>query len=663
MTDNTAGESILNSSFSGSPYAQPIDLPSSIDELIDYSEHDQSEYSVSNNLWYKEAIFYEVYVRAFSDVEGTGNGGISGITSKLDYLHSLGVDCIWLLPIYPSPLKDDGYDVADYCDIHPDYGTLNDFKILVNAVHERNMKIIADFIPNHCSEQHKWFQAARKDRNSPYRDYFVWTDDPILYKEARIIFLDVEPSNWTYDEVAGQYYWHRFFKEQPDLNFDNPKVQEEMLNIMKFWLDIGIDGFRVDAVPYLFERDGTSCENLPETHIFLKTMRKFVDDNYPGRIMLAEACQMPNEVRKYFGEGVGDEFHMGFHFPVMPRIFMAIKRGEGSCLKEIMDQTPEIPATCQWVTFLRNHDELTLEMVTLDERKEMWSFYAPEPRMKINLGIRRRLAPLLGNDQRKIELAYSLLFTLPGSPIIYYGDEICMGDNIWLEDRHGVRTPMQWNDTPPNGGFSESKNYCYSKVLDDPIYGYQRVNVNDAQRDPSSLYNIIRTMINRRRKHLAFGHGTFTYVQTNNSHIFAFLRICGIDKMLCVHNLSDQPQKAFLYLREGFVTYGRRHSVAPTSGANKRSTLHPPIQTDRQSHYLVDILTDHQYMIDMEGKVAVEFEPYSFYWFSMGEITTLTADFGPRSRDLRRKSISSSSSISSVATPYLLPKPSNLTDI
>ncbi|EFA80195.1 Alpha amylase family protein [Heterostelium album PN500] len=546
MSTNTIPPPALNESSSelylSSSQAFYVDTTSPLnfsqEELLDYSEHEHSEQSILNNLWYKEAIFYEVYVRAFCDVEGTGNGGISGITAKLDYLHSLGVDCIWLLPIYPSPLKDDGYDVSDYCDIHPDYGTLNDFKILVKAVHERNMKIIADFIPNHCSEQHRWFQEARKDRNSPYRDYFVWTDDPQLYKEARIIFLDVEPSNWTYDEVAGQYYWHRFYKEQPDLNFDNPKVQQEMLDIMKFWLDLGIDGFRVDAVPYLFERDGTSCENLPETHIFLKKMRHFIDENYPGRIILAEACQMPKEVRKYFGEGEGDEFHMGFHFPVMPRIYMAIKRGDGQCLKDIMEQTPDIPTTCQWVTFLRNHDELTLEMVTPDERKEMWAHYAPVPRMKINMGIRRRLAPLMDNDQRKIELAYSLLFTLPGSPIIYYGDEIGMGDNIWLEDRHG---------------------------RDEMITG----------RSEQQLLQVPENSVQNRRQQ-----------KTNRLMV----------------------------------------------------TQQSSLESDRQSHYLVDILTDHQCIVDTGGRVNVSLDPYCFYWFSMGEITTLIGE-GPKSRDLRRRSI------------------------
>lgn len=575
---------------------------------MDYTEHDAAEVGVLNRLWYKEAVFYEVYVRAFCDLEGTGNGGLTGITSRLDYLHYLGVDCVWLLPIYPSPLKDDGYDVADYCDIHPDYGNIEDFRTLVNAVHERNMKIIADFIPNHCSEKHRWFQEARKDRNSPYRDYFVWTDDISKYKEARIIFLDVEPSNWTWDEVAGQYYWHRFFAEQPDLNFDNPKVQDEMLNTMKFWLDIGIDGFRVDAVPYLFEREGTSCENLPETHEFLKKMRKFVDDNYPGRVLLAEACQMPHEVRKYFGE-TGDEFHMGFHFPVMPRIYMSIKREDGTCLKEIMENTPDIPPNCQWVTFLRNHDELTLEMVTPDERKWMWEKYAPDPRMKLNLGIRRRLAPLLNNDQRQIELAYSLLFTLPGSPIIYYGDEIGMGDNIWLEDRHGVRTPMQWTSEGPHGGFSPASK-VYAPVIKDEQFGFHRVNVDLVTRDPSSIYHVIRTMINRRRTHLAFGHGSFHWARSSTPAVASFLRTYGIDRLLCVHNLSSQTQEVTVFLPASEYR-SATYDIKTSKG----------IEVANQQ--IFDILTDLPATVCQNGTVKLVLEPYQYLWLNLGEMRQL----------------------------------------
>jgi len=423
----------------------------------------------------------------------------------------------------------------------------------------------------------------------------VWTDSIETYKDARIIFCDVEPSNWTWDEVAGQYFWHRFFKEQPDLNFDNPAVQQEMLDTMAFWLDIGIDGFRVDAVPYLFEREGTSCENLPETHDFLKKMRSFVDTNYPGRIMLAEACQMPHEVRKYFGE-TGDEFHMGFHFPVMPRIYMSIVRGDGTCLKEIMENTPDIPPNCQWVTFLRNHDELTLEMVTPEERKYMWEVYAPNPRMKINMGIRRRLAPLMDNDQRRIELAYSLLFTLPGSPILYYGDEIGMGDNIWLDDRHGVRTPMQWS-AEPNGGFSTAEK-IYSPIIDDPEFGFQKVNVNSATADPSSIYHVVRIMMIRRRRHLAFGHGTFVWVPSTSVAIVSFLRCYGIDRMLCVHNLSKEVTRAKLTL--------------PSSEYAKDAS-------DDSQHEIQDIFTDAPFYVK-NGEVELELEPYQYVWLNLGEI-------------------------------------------
>jgi maltose alpha-D-glucosyltransferase / alpha-amylase len=396
----------------------------------------------NEGLWYKNAVFYEIYVRAFQDSNEDGQGDLPGLTAKLDYLQELGVTCLWLMPVYPSPLLDDGYDIADYYGIHPDYGSLEDFKVFLDAAHSRGMRVITDLVLNHTSDQHPWFQAARTDRNSPYRDYYVWSDTDEKYQDARIIFLDTEKSNWTWDETAGQFFWHRFYSSQPDLNFDNPAVQVEMIDVMKFWLDLGVDGFRADAVPYLYEREGTNCENLPETHQYLKRLRRFMDEHYPGRILLCEANQWPEDVRAYFGDG--DEFHMGFHFPLMPRIFMALKKQDKTSIEWILSRTPEIPENCQWCTFLRNHDELTLEMVTEEERQWMWEQYAPLPRMRLNLGIRRRLAPLLDNDRKKIELANSLLFTLTGSPIIYYGDEIGMGDNIWLPDRDGVRTPMQW---------------------------------------------------------------------------------------------------------------------------------------------------------------------------------------------------------------------------
>src|SRR3990170_95961 len=477
---------------------------------------------MDQTLWYKDAIFYEVYVRAFYDGNSDGHGDLKGLTQKLDYLKELGVNCLWLLPIYPSPLKDDGYDISDYYGVHSSYGNLDDFKELLDAAHARSIRVIMDLVLNHTSDQHPWFRAAHSDRNSPYRDYYVWSDTDQKYKDARIIFLDTEPSNWTWDEKSRQFYWHRFYASQPDLNFDNPSVQEQMLKIAAFWLDLGIDGFRADAVPYLLERENTNCENLPETHVYLKKLRAFMDMNYPGRILLCEANQWPEEVRPYFGDG--DEFHTGFHFPVMPRIYMALKKGRVEDMVEILRRTPPIPENCQWCTFLRNHDELTLEMVTEEERQWMWEKYAPEPRMRLNLGIRRRLAPLLDNDRRKIELAYSLLFTLPGSPIIYYGDEIGMGDNIWLPDRNGVRTPMQWENSP-NAGFSEAApDRLYAPVIADPDYSQARVNVADQLADPGSLLNLVQRMIRIRKDHAAFGYGSLRMLQTNDPAVLVYLR-------------------------------------------------------------------------------------------------------------------------------------------
>ena len=425
--------------------------------------------------WYKDAIFYEVYVRGFYDSSSDGNGDLRGLTEKLDYIRDLGVDCVWLMPIYPSPLKDDGYDIADFYGIHPTVGNVEDFQALTTAAHERGIRVIADLVLNHTSDQHPWFQAARKDPNSPYRDYYVWSDTDQKYQGVRIIFKDTEQSNWSWDPVARKYFWHRFYSHQPDLNYDSPAVQEEILKVAAFWLDRGIDGFRVDAVPYLFEREGTSCENLPETHLFLKKLRRFVDEHYPGTLLLAEANQWPEDLLPYFGSG--DEFHMAFNFPLMPRMFMAIRREQSWPIIEIMDRLPGIPSGCQWATFLRNHDELTLEMVTDEERDYMNREYAKDPRMRINLGIRRRLAPLIDGDRAQGELLHSLLFTLPGSPVLYYGDEIGMGDNVYLGDRNGVRTPMQWNGDR-NAGFSRADpSQLYVPVLQDPLYHYQARNV------------------------------------------------------------------------------------------------------------------------------------------------------------------------------------------
>jgi maltose alpha-D-glucosyltransferase / alpha-amylase len=493
-----------------------------------------------DTLWYKDAVFYELSVRAFKDSNGDGHGDLKGLTQKLDYLQNLGVDCIWMMPIYPSPLKDDGYDIADYYNIAETFGTLDDFKTLVEEAHRRGIRIIMDLVLNHTSDQHPWFQSARADRNSLYRDYYVWSDTDQRYREARIIFLDTEPSNWTWDEQAGQYYWHRFYASQPDLNFDNPRVQEEMIKIAGFWLDLGIDGFRADAVPYLFEREGTNCENLPETHSYLKRLRAFIDEHYPGRILLCEANQWPEEVRPYFGDG--DEFHMGFHFPIMPRIFMALKKGRADDMIEILNRTPAIPENCQWCIFLRNHDELTLEMVTDEERQWMWQEYAPEPRMKLNLGIRRRLAPLLDNDRRKIELANSLLFTLPGSPIIYYGDEIGMGDNIELFDRNGVRTPMQWDDSA-NGGFTTGTPFTdfVKGALD-----YHHLNVAGQVAEQNSLFHALSKMIQARKQHQAFGRGSMEWIGTDNPALAVYKRTYQDEVILVLNNLSDSTQTVSL---------------------------------------------------------------------------------------------------------------------
>ncbi len=505
----------------------------------------------SDLLWYKDAVFYEVFVRAFADGNGDGIGDLPGLTSKLDYLQDLGVDCIWLLPICPSPLRDDGYDVADYYRIHPDYGTVEDFRTLVEEAHQRGLRVIADLVPNHSSDQNAWFQASRDPahpEHETYRDWYVWSPTDQRYREARIIFLDYEPSNWTWDPVRGAYYWHRFFHHQPDLNYDNPAVQEEMLKVVRFWLEQGIDGFRVDATPYLYEREGTNCENLPETHAYLKRLRAFVDEVAPGTVLLSEANQWPEDVRPYLGDG--DEFHMNFHFPLMPRIYLALARADRAPIDAILARTPPIPDSCQWATFLRNHDELTLEMVTEEERQFLWSFYAPESRMRLNLGIRRRLAPLLEDDRARIELANSLLFTLVGSPVIYYGDELGMGDDIWLPDRDGVRTPMQWSDGP-NAGFSAAAaDRLYSPLIDDDVHGYHRVNVEAQRADPGSLLNRMRQMIQVRRAHRVLGRGTVRLLETDNRAVLAYLRQHEGATILVANNLSDAQQGVELDLAE-----------------------------------------------------------------------------------------------------------------
>jgi maltose alpha-D-glucosyltransferase/alpha-amylase len=480
--------------------------------------------SASDPLWYKDAIIYELHVRAFADSNNDGIGDFPGLLGKLDYLQDLGVTCIWLLPFFPSPLRDDGYDISDYLSVNPSYGTVEDFKAFLDAAHERDMQVMVELVINHTSDQHPWFLAARNAApGSPERDFYVWSDTDKVYEEARIIFTDTEKSNWTWDPVAQAYYWHRFFSHQPDLNFDNPRVLQEVIDVMRFWLDMGVDGLRMDAIPYLIERDGTNCENLPETHVAIKKIRAAIDEGYEGRLILAEANQWPEDVRPYFGDG--DECHMAFHFPLMPRIYMALRQEDRLPITDIMAQTPAIPELCQWGIFLRNHDELTLEMVSEEERDYMYLAYSADPRMRINIGIRRRLAPLVDNNRRRIELLNSLLFSFPGTPILYYGDEIGMGDNIYLGDRNGVRTPMQWSGDR-NAGFSRaSPAKLYSPVIMDPVWGYEAINVEAQQSDPSSLLSWMRNMISLRKIFQVFGRGTLRFLLPENRKVLAYIRV------------------------------------------------------------------------------------------------------------------------------------------
>jgi len=543
---------------------------------------------MSDALWYKDAVFYELYVRAFNDANRDGIGDLAGVTARLDYLQDLGVDAIWLLPITPSPLRDDGYDVSDHFNVHPLYGTLEDFQTLVNEAHRRGLKIVVELIPNHTSDQHPWFQASR-DPSHPeharYRDYYVWSETDRRYKEARIIFLDFEKSNWTYDPLRKAYYWHRFFYHQPDLNYDNPEVQRAMLRVVQFWIDQGVDGIRVDAPPYLYEREGTNCENLPETHAYLKRLRAFVEAYAPETMLLSEANQWPEDVRPYFGDG--DEFHMNFHFPLMPRIFMALAKADRLPIEEILKRTPPIPDNCQWGTFLRCHDELTLEMVTPEERQFMWSFYAAGPRMRLNLGIRRRLAPLLDNQLTRIQLANSILLTLIGSPFIYYGDEIGMGDNVWLEDRNGLRTPMQWDDSP-NAGFSSAPaDKLYTPVINGQVFGHSHVNVQAQENDPASLLNWMRKMLRIRKSYPAFGRGSLTILSPANPAVLSFLRQHEGQTLLLLYNLSSEAQSFELDL------------------------------TRYKSRRVTDILKPNLSRLSTSSQVHFSLEPYGYRWLEV----------------------------------------------
>ncbi|HEV7867485.1 MAG TPA: maltose alpha-D-glucosyltransferase, partial [Chthoniobacteraceae bacterium] len=492
---------------------------------------------MSDPLWFKDAVIYQVHVKTFQDSDGDGLGDFRGLIDRLDYFTDLGVSALWLLPFYPSPLRDDGYDIADYFSVNPSYGTIDDFRQFLDAAHERGLRVVTEVVLNHTSDQNAWFQRARRAPvGSPERDFYVWSDDPKKYADARIIFKDFEPSNWTYDGVAKSYFWHRFFSHQPDLNFDNPRVHEACFEVLDFWLGMGVDGLRLDAIPYLYEREGTNCENLPETHAFLQKVRAHVDSKFEDKMLLAEANQWPEDAAAYFGGGA--ECHMNFHFPLMPRMFMAIQMEDRFPIIDILDQTPAIPENCQWAIFLRNHDELTLEMVTDEERDYMYRVYAHDPRARINLGIRRRLAPLMGNNRRKIELINSLLFSLPGTPIIYYGDEIGMGDNFYLGDRNGVRTPMQWSPDR-NAGFSKANpQQLFLPTIIDPEYHFESVNVENQQRNLSSLFWWMRRLLNVRREYRAFAHGTIEFLSAENAKVLAYVRKHGDEVILIIANLS-----------------------------------------------------------------------------------------------------------------------------
>jgi maltose alpha-D-glucosyltransferase / alpha-amylase len=547
-----------------------------------------SDAGAGDQLWYKDAIIYQLHVKAFADSNGDGIGDFNGLTERLDYLQELGVDTLWLLPFYPSPGRDDGYDIADYRRINPDFGTLKDFRRFMTEAKRRGLRVITELVINHTSDQHPWFKRARRSRSgTDARNWYVWSDTDQRYLGTRIIFTDTEKSNWAWDSEAGAYYWHRFFSHQPDLNFDNPRVLWAMVQVMRRWLDLGVDGFRLDAVPYLCERDGTNNENLPETHTIIKKLRAELDAYAPGKVLLAEANQWPEDVQYYFG--TGDECHMAYHFPLMPRIYMAIAQEDRFPIADIMRQTPDIPMNCQWAMFLRNHDELTLEMVTDVERDYLWSTYAADPRARINLGIRRRLAPLMDNDRRKIELMNSLLLSMPGTPIIYYGDEIGMGDNIYLGDRNGVRTPMQW--TPDrNGGFSRcDPQRLFLPPIMDPVYGFQAVNVEAQSKSLSSLLSWMKRMIAVRKTSKVFGRGTLSFIRPANRAVLVYVRQLGDEVILCVANLSRRAQSAEIDL------------------AAFRGRV--PVEMIGQAHF--KRIGDAPFVVTLM--------PYGFFWFQLVE--------------------------------------------
>jgi maltose alpha-D-glucosyltransferase / alpha-amylase len=560
-----------------------MNLMSPIDETADAVDHEAAD-----EIWYKDAIIYQLHVKAFADSNNDGIGDFAGLTEKLDYLQDLGVTTLWLLPFYPSPQRDDGYDIADYGSINPDFGTMKDFRRFIAEAKRRGLRVITELVINHTSDQHVWFKRARRSpKDSSARDWYVWSDTDQKYQGTRIIFTDTEKSNWTWDPEAGQYYWHRFFSHQPDLNFDNPRVVSAVVKVMKRWLDTGVDGFRLDAIPYLCERDGTNNENLPETHAVIKKLRAELDAYAKGKVLLAEANQWPEDVQEYFGQG--DECHMAYHFPLMPRIYMAIAQEDRFPITDIMRQTPEIPANCQWAMFLRNHDELTLEMVTDVERDYLWKTYAADPRARINLGIRRRLAPLMDNDRRKIELMNSLLLSFPGTPIIYYGDEIGMGDNIYLGDRNGVRTPMQWSPDR-NGGFSRADPArLYAPPIMDPVYGYASVNVEAQARSLSSLLSATKRLISVRKSTPAFGRGSMTFIRPSNRSVLAYVRQYEDEVILCVANLSRSAQPTELDL----------------------SPWKERIPQEMLGRTKFPAIGELPYMITLA--------PYGFYWFKLEE--------------------------------------------